>query len=215
MAGLIGKKIGMTQVFSDDGSVTPVTVIQAGPCLVLEYHPEKGRMKLGYGEIKAEKLNKPRRGYFAGANLAPRRHVRDFKILKTDEFKVGSEIGVDLFQPGDFVDVTGTGKGRGFSGGIKRWGFSRWPMSHGHPEHRRTGSIGPSATPGRVAKGKKMPGRYGGKTISVANLKVVQVRPDKNLLLVKGAVPGPANSLLLVRFARKKNRRPRETGKEA
>ncbi len=213
MAGLIGKKIGMTQVFSDDGTVTPVTVIQAGPCLVLESHPDRGRVKLGYGEVKPEKLNKPQRGYFARVELPPRRHIRDFRLSGDDRFEVGQEIKADLFQAGDFVDVIGVSKGRGFSGGIKRWGFSRWPMSHGHPEHRRTGSIGQASTPGRVARGKRMPGRHGGKRVNAANLKVVAARPDDNLLLVKGAVPGPANSLVLVRFSRKKPRRQREAKK--
>ena len=207
MAGLIGKKVGMTQIFSADGVVVPVTVILAGPCSVLEVWPEKGRVKLGFGEIKMEKLKKPRQGYFKKIKLSPQRHVRDFQLLDGEQFQAGQQLGPDLFQPGDKVDVTGLSKGRGFTGVIKRWGFRRQQMSHGHTEHRRTGSIGSTSTPGRVVKGKRMAGRHGGDKVTVRNLEVVSVRPEGNLLLVRGAVPGPANSLLLVKRSRKQSQR--------
>lgn len=204
MAGLLGKKIGMTQVFTPSGDVVPVTVVQAGPCSVLEVLPKKGVVKIGFGDIKEERLKKPQRGYFHKLKCVSRRYIREIKFADVFEYEPGQEITVGLFQPGDYVDVTGTTKGRGFSGVIKRWGASRSPMSHGHPEHRRPGSIGAAATPSRVFKGKKLPGRYGGKKRTVQNLEVIEVRPKDNLLLLKGAVPGARSGLLEIRRALKK-----------
>ncbi len=207
MAGLLGRKLGMTQVFSPDGNVVPVTVIEAGPCVVLEVLSEKSALKIGFGEIKESRVRKPQQGYFKKIELSPRRYIRELKFEDLSDFQPGSEIKADLFQPGDYVDVTGTSKGRGFAGMIKRWGAKSFPSSHGHPMQRQAGSQGCSATPARVFKGKKLPGRYGGVKKTVQNLEVVQVRPDENLIMLRGAVPGPKSGLLLIRQALKKKRK--------
>ena len=204
MAGLLGIKVGMTQIFREDGVVVPITVVQAGPCAVLEVFPEKGALKLGYGEVKMEKLKKPRQGYFKKLNLPPRRYTREIKFENVSGYQPGQEISVSLFKAGDYVDVTGVSKGKGFAGMIKRWGAHRQPMTHGHTEHRRTGSIGASASPGRVLKGKKMPGRLGGRRKTVQNLQVAAVRETDNLILIKGAVPGCRSGFLIVKKALKK-----------
>ncbi len=207
MAGLLGRKLGMTQVFSPDGNVVPVTVIEAGPCVVLEVLSEKSALKIGFGEIKESRVRKPQQGYFKKIELSPRRYIRELKFEDLSDFQPGSEIKADLFQPGDYVDVTGTSKGRGFAGMIKRWGAKSFPSSHGHPMQRQAGSQGCSATPARVFKGKKLPGRYGGVKKTVQNLEVVQVRPDENLIMLRGAVPGSKSGLLLIRQALKKKRK--------
>ena len=207
MAGLLGRKLGMTQVFSPDGNVVPVTVIEAGPCVVLEVLNEKSALKIGFGEIKDSRVRKPQQGYFKKIELSPRRYIREIKFEELSDFQPGSEIKADIFQPGDYVDVTGTSKGRGFSGMIKRWGAASFPSSHGHPKQRQAGSQGCSATPARVFKGKKLPGRYGGAKKTVQNLEVVQVRPDENLIMLRGAVPGSKSGLLLIRQALKKKRK--------
>ena len=204
MAGLLGRKLGMTQIFSPDGNVVPVTVIEAGPCVVLEVLSEKSALKIGFGEIKESRVRKPQQGYFKKLELSPRRYIRELKFEDLSGYQPGSEIKADLFQPGDYVDVTGTSKGRGFAGMIKRWGAKSFPSSHGHPKQRQAGSQGCSATPARVFKGKKLPGRYGGTKKTVQNLEVVQVRPDENLIMLRGAVPGPRSGLLLIRKALKK-----------
>ncbi len=197
----------MTQVFSPDGNVVPVTVIEAGPCVVLEVLNEKSALKIGFGEIKDSRVRKPQQGYFKKIELSPRRYIREIKFEELSDFQPGSEIKADIFQPGDYVDVTGTSKGRGFSGMIKRWGAASFPSSHGHPKQRQAGSQGCSATPARVFKGKKLPGRYGGAKKTVQNLEVVQVRPDENLIMLRGAVPGSKSGLLLIRQALKKKRK--------
>ena len=207
MAGLLGRKLGMTQVFSPDGNVVPVTVIEAGPCVVLEVLSEKSALKIGFGEIKESRVRKPQQGYFKKIELSPRRYIRELKFEDLSDFQPGSEIKADLFQPGDYVDVTGTSKGRGFAGMIKRWGAKSFPSSHGHPMQRQAGSQGCSATPARVFRGKKLPGRYGGVKKTVQNLEVVQVRPDENLIMLRGAVPGSKSGLLLIRQALKKKRK--------
>jgi large subunit ribosomal protein L3 len=207
MAGLLGRKLGMTQVFSPDGNVVPVTVIEAGPCVVLEVLSENSALKIGFGDIKENRVRKPQQGYFKKIELSPRRYIRDLKFEDLSDYQPGSEIKADLFQPGDYVDVTGTSKGRGFAGMIKRWGAKSFPSSHGHPKQRQAGSQGCSATPARVFRGKKLPGRYGGAKKTVQNLEVVQVRPDENLIMLRGAVPGPRSGLLLIRKALKKKRK--------
>ena len=204
MAGLLGRKIGMTQVFTPDGNVVPVTVVQAGPCTVLEVLTDKGVLKVGFEEIKEERLKKPQRGYFTAIAAPPRRYIREIKFEDLSAYQPGQEITAGLFQPGDYVDVTGKSKGRGFSGMVKRWGASLFPASHGHPRQRLPGSQGCSATPARVFKGKRLPGRYGGVKKTVQNLEVVEVRPEENLLLIRGAVPGAPAGLLLIRKAIKK-----------
>lgn len=204
MAGLLGRKLGMTQVFTPDGNVVQVTVIGAGPCVVLEVLDEKGALKIGFEEIKESRLKKPQQGYFKKIEVSPRRYIRELKFEDLSGYQPGYEIKADLFQTGDYVDVTGKSKGRGFSGTIKRWGASSFPSSHGHPKQRQAGSQGCSATPARVFKGKKLPGRYGGAKKTVQNLEVIEVRPEENLIMLRGAVPGPRSGLLLIRKALKK-----------
>lgn len=215
MAGLLGKKIGMTQVFTSEGNAVPVTVVQAGPCSVLEVLEDKCSLKLGYGEIKEERLKKPQQGYFRKLKTAPRKYIREIRFSDVSAYNPGQELTVGLFRSGDYVDVTARSKGRGFAGMIKRWGASRFPMSHGHPHHRSPGSQGASATPGRVFKGKKLPGRYGGTRTTVQNLEVVEVREEENLILLKGAVPGANSGLLTIRKAlKKRSKRPPEAKEE-
>lgn len=203
MAELLGRKIGMSQIFDEKGEVVPVTVIQAAPGRVLEV--EEGRVKAGFEEVEAGRLRRPQQGYFKKLDSPPYRHVREFSGEDSGSLKPGQSLTVELFSPGDRVDVTGTSKGKGFSGIIRRWGASKWPSSHGHPAQRRTGSIGNAATPARVYKGKKMPGRAGYKKTTVQNLLVTEVKNEDNLILVRGAVPGPRQGLLLIRSALKKN----------
>ncbi|MEA1926958.1 MAG: 50S ribosomal protein L3 [Candidatus Auribacterota bacterium] len=206
MAGLLGRKLGMSQIFTEDGNVIPVTVVQAGPCLVLEVLPEKGALKVGFEDIKEARMKKPQLGYFKKTGVSLRRYIREIAFEDISSYEPGNEIRTDLFQPGDYVDVTGRSKGRGFSGMIKRWGASRFPESHGHPQQRQPGSQGCSATPARVFRGKKLPGRYGDVRRTIQNLEVIEARPEENLLLLKGAVPGPRSGLLLIRKAMKKQR---------
>ena len=215
---MLGIKLGMSQVFGPAGEVIPVTVIRAGPCAVLEVLPEKKALKLGFGEVKESRLKKPVLGYFRKLNLPPRRYIREFPFENPAEFKPGQELTVEIWKPGDIVDVTGVSKGHGFSGAIKRWGFSRWPESHGHTEQRRTGSIGASGWPGHVLKNKKMPGHFGVDRVTVLNLPVVAVRSPDHLLLVRGAVPGARNGLLLIRKSLRKiaiKIQPKPSGKKA
>ncbi len=203
--GILGEKLGMTQVFDEEGNAIPVTVIKAGPCTVVQKKVSNkdgyNAIQLGYGAIKPKKANRPLKGHFDKAKVGPVAHLREFRLEKPDEYEVGQEIKVDIFKPGDVVDVTGTSRGKGFAGAIKRWGFHRGPMSHGSKYHRGPGSLGASADPSRVLKGRKMPGRMGGEKTTVQNIKVVKVDPDRNLLLVKGAVPGARGSIVAIRDA--------------
>lgn len=207
MSGLLGRKLGMTQIFTEIGAVVPVTVVEAGPCAVLEVMDGKGALKVGYGEVGGRGLNKPREGYFKKIGQPPRRYIREIAFDDPAAYQPGQELKADLFSVGDYVDVTGRSKGRGFSGVIKRWGHSRFPESHGHGRQRLPGSLGCSATPGHVVKGKKLPGRYGGKQRTVQSLEVVGVRAEENLLLIKGAVPGCRSGVILIRKAIKKKSR--------
>ena len=195
MIGLIGKKIGMTQLFDKSGKVIPVTVIKAGPCPLVQKKTEERdsykAIQLGFEDKKENRVNKPQRGHFAKAGVGPKRVLKEFRVDGFDGYEVGKEIKVDIFKEEDMVNITGISKGKGFAGVMKRWGFSGGPASHGtHKWHRRPGSIGSSADPSRVFKGKKMPGRMGGEWITCKNLKVVKVDLNQNLLLVKGAVSG-------------------------
>jgi large subunit ribosomal protein L3 len=212
MTGLIGKKVGITQVFAADGSVVPVTVIQTGPCVVVQKKEAANdgydALQVGFEEKKMQRVNKPDRGHMAKAGKGAFRVLREFRSADVARYEVGQEIKVsDLFKAGDRVDVTGTSKGRGFAGVIKRWRFGGFPASHGtHEYFRHGGSIGNRSFPGRVFKGKKMAGHWGNERVSVQNLEVVQVRPETNLLLVKGSVPGPRRGVLLIRRAVKGSR---------
>ncbi len=203
--GLLGRKIGMTQVFSPNGEAIPVTVIEVGPCVVTQIRTKDRdgyeAVQIGYGEAKPKSLNKPRQGHLAKAGRLVR-HLREFRATNVDEYNVGQELKVDLFASGQFIDVTGTSKGRGFAGVMKRHNFRGGPRTHGQSDRARApGSIGAGTTPGRVFKGTRMAGRMGNQRVTVQNLQVVEIIPDQNLLLVRGSVPGPKNGLLYVRRA--------------
>ena len=198
--GLIGKKIGMTQIFDESGKVIPVTVIEAGPCVVAQVKTEETdgytAVQLGFGDIKEKKLTKPTKGHFTKVNVTPKKHLREFRLDSIADYTVGQELKADVFAVGDKLDIQGTSKGKGFQGVIKRHGQSRGPMGHGSMYHRRPGSMGPTSTPGRVFKGKRLPGHMGAQTISIQNLEVVRVDLDKNVILVKGSVPGAKGAIL-------------------
>jgi large subunit ribosomal protein L3 len=203
MTGILGKKIGTMQIFTEDGSLVLATAIEAGPCPVLAIRGKS--LQLGFGAIKNEsRLKRPIAGIFKKLNIAPRKFIREVVRDMSKEYKIGEEIKVDLFKMGDFVDVTGTSIGKGFQGGMKRWGWKGGPGSHGSTSHRRVGSIGSSTTPGRVFKGHHLPGHMGDARVTLQNLKVVKVDTQNNLLMVKGAVPGCKNSFLMIRKAKKK-----------
>ncbi len=203
MKAIIGKKVGMTQIFDEKGLVVPVTVIEAGPCNVVQVKTTEtdgyNAVQLGFGEVKEHKLNKPEMGHFKKASVTTQKHLREFRTEDTADIKVGDVVKVDTFAAGDVVDIQGTSKGHGFQGVIKRHGQSRGPMGHGSMYHRRPGSMGSTSTPGRVFKGKNLPGHMGVETVTIQNLKVVAVDLDKNVILVKGSVPGNKGSILKIR----------------
>ena len=207
--GIVGKKIGMTQVFTEDGRLLPVTVIQAGPCPVVQKKTVENdgyeAIQVGfdaYAPNRAEKLvNKPIKGHFAKANVAPCRNLRELRLEDCSAYNVGDEVKVDVFTAGDKVDITGTSKGHGFTGAIARWNHHTGPMAHGSKYHRGVGSMGANSTPSRVFKNKHMPGQYGGDRVTVQNLEVVKVDAERNLLMIKGAIPGANGSLVMVRDA--------------
>lgn len=204
MIGLIGKKIGMTQVFDEDGKIIPVTVVHAGPCQVLEMKSQDKdgyiAIKLGYEPILAKRVNKPMTGYFKALGCDAVRYVKEFRVKNVRDTELKDIFKVDLFQANELVTITGTSKGRGFAGVMKRHNFHGFMSSHGvHESFRGGGSIGQCATPARVLKGKKMAGHYGVDKITVKNLKVVKVDVEKNLIMIKGAVPGHRNSLVLLK----------------
>ena len=202
---IIGKKLGMTQIFDEKGNVVPVTVIEAGPCVVAQVKTVEtdgyNSIQLGYGEVKAKHINKPEAGHFAKSKLDNKKHLREFRLEDISNFKVGDEVKADVFAKGEKVDIQGTSKGKGFQGVIKRHGQHRGPMGHGSMYHRRPGSMGPCATPGRVFKGKKLPGHMGSVTVTIQNLDVVAVDMDKNVILVKGSVPGAKGAILKIKSA--------------
>jgi large subunit ribosomal protein L3 len=203
---LFGKKIGMTSYFLEEGRSIPVTVLKVGPCVVIQKKTREkegyGAVQMGYGPKKESRTNKPLKGHLKGAGGRLFSQLREIRIDDPEAFQLGQEIKSDIFSIGELVHVRGLSKGRGFSGVIKRWGFSGGRKTHGSRSHRVPGSIGSSATPGRVQKGKKMPGRMGSQHVTVKNLKVVDVRPEMDLVLVKGAVPGCPNSFLEIWKAR-------------
>lgn len=201
--GLIGRKVGMTQIFDEEGKVIPVTAIEVGPCTVTQIKTVEqdgySAVQLGFGEIKEKKLTRPAKGHFTKSNITPKKYLREFKLDQASELKVGDELKADVFEIGDKVDIQGTSKGKGFQGVIKRHGQSRGPMGHGSMYHRRPGSMGPTSTPGRVFPGKKLPGHMGCLTVTIQNLEVVKVDLDKNVILVKGSVPGAKGSILKIK----------------
>jgi large subunit ribosomal protein L3 len=209
MTGLIGKKIGMTQFYNADGNVVPVTLIQTGPCVVVQKKESAkdgyNALQVGFGRKKSQRVNKPEQGHMAKAGKGAFEVLKEFRLEDVSQYEVGQEIKAgDLFKPGDRVDVSGTSKGHGFTGVIKRWSFAGFPGSHGtHEYFRHGGSIGNRSFPGRVRKGKKMAGHWGNERISVQNLEVVDIRPEADLLLIKGAVPGAKQGIVVVRQAMK------------
>ncbi len=201
--GIIGKKIGMTQIFDETGKVIPVTIIEAGPCVVAQVKTVEtdgyDAIQLGFGETNTKKVIKPIQGHFAKAKLEVKKHLREFRLEDVSNYKVGDELKADTFSAGEKVDIQGTSKGKGFQGVIKRHGQHRGPMGHGSMYHRRPGSMGATSTPGRVFKGKKLPGHMGVETVTIQNLEIVRVDLDKNVLLVKGSVPGIKGAILKIK----------------
>ncbi len=200
---IIGTKMGMTQVFKEDGTMVPVTVIKAGPCAVVQVKTVENdgyaAVQLGFEDKKENNTNKCEKGHFAKSGVSSKKVIKEMKFENAEEYNLSDEVKVDIFKAGDRVDITGTSKGKGFQGAIKRHGFSRGPMAHGSKYHRAAGSMGSSATPSHVLKGKKLPGQMGNERSTMLNLEVVVVDADKNVLLVKGAVPGIRGSIVAVR----------------
>lgn len=200
---IIAKKIGMTQVFAEDGTLVPVTVLEAGPCVVTQKKTVENdgysAVQVGFGEIKAKRVSKPAAGHFSKAGVEAKKVLKEFKLENAAEMEVGAEIKADVFAKGDKVDVSGISKGKGFQGSIKRHNQHRGPMSHGSKYHRGVGSLSSATTPGKVKKGKKMPGHMGSVKVTVQNLEVVRADAERNLLLIKGAVPGNKGSILVVK----------------
>ena len=209
MKGILGKILGMTQIFTEEGIVVPVTVVEAGPNVVTQVKTvEKdgyNAIQVGFEDAKEKSLNKPQKGHLAAANVL-KKHLKEFRVDAVEEFTVGQEIKADLFAAGEKIDVTGTSKGKGFQGPIKRHGQSRGPESHGSRYHRRPGSMGACSFPGRVFKNKKLAGHMGSVKVTVQNLEVVRVDADKNLILVKGAIPGPKGSMVTIKEAVKSSK---------
>ena len=207
---ILGKKLGMTQIFDANGLVIPVTVVEAGPCFVTQVKTMENdgysAVQVGFEDIKENLVNKPLMGQFKKAEVSAKRYVKEFKLDNAEEYKKGDKITCEIFTEGDLVDVTGTSKGHGYTGAMKRWNFGGMRATHGTgPIHRHLGSIGSNTFPGKVFKGKKMAGRWGHETVTVQNLKIVKVDADRNVILVKGAIPGPKGSLVSVKSAVKAN----------
>jgi len=207
MKGILGKKLGMTQVFASDGTAVPVTVIQAGPCVVLQKKDLENdgyeAIQLGFEDKKEKNATKPEIGHAKKAGTAPKRYIREIRGVNLAEYEVGQEIKVDLFKEGEYVDVTGISKGKGFQGNIKRHGQSRGPMAHGSKYHRGPGSMAVIRDANRIPKGKKMPGHMGHETVTLRHLQIVKVDPERNVLLVKGSIPGPRNGYVDVKLSKK------------
>lgn len=201
---IMGKKLGMTQIFDENRKVVPVTVVEAGPCVVIQKKTVETdgyeAVKVAFGDIREKLVNKPTKGQFDKAGVAVKRHIKEFK-LEDSNLEVGAEIKADVFAAGDKIDVSGVSKGKGFQGVIKRWNFHRGPMSHGSKFHRAVGSMGASSDPSRTFKNKKMPGHMGSVNTTVLNLEVVRVIPEKNIILIKGGIPGPNKGLVVIRDA--------------
>ncbi|GMQ63274.1 MULTISPECIES: 50S ribosomal protein L3 [Vallitalea] len=199
---IIAKKVGMTQIFEESGELVPVTVLEAGPCIVTQVKTLENdgykAVQVGFGEKKEKHTNKPMKGHFDKAGVSFKKHIKEFRLDNAEEFEVGNEIKADTFEIGDKVDVSGVSKGKGFQGSIKRHNQSRGPMGHGSKSHRVSGSMGGASSPSRVFKGKKLPGHMGSENVTVQNLEVVRVDVENNLLLIKGAVPGPKKSIVTI-----------------
>jgi large subunit ribosomal protein L3 len=202
---IIAKKIGMTQVFAENGILVPVTVLQAGPCEVTQVKTVENdgysAVQLGFIAEKANRVNKPEAGHFAKAGVEAKKYVKEFRLEDSESFEVGQTVAADTFAAGDLIDISGVSKGKGFQGSIKRHNQSRGPMAHGSKYHRASGSMGQASSPSKVFKGKKLPGHMGAVSVTVQNLEIVQVDAEKNLILVKGAVPGPKKSIVTIKDA--------------
>ena len=201
--GLIGKKIGMTQIFDEAGNVIPVTVVEAGPCTVTQIKTVENdgyqAVQVGFGDVKVSRVNKPMKGHFDKADVAPKKTLKEFRLESIDGIEVGNILKADTFEVGEIVDVKGTSKGHGTAGAIKRWNFSRLRMTHGTgPNHRHAGSLGACSSPSRVFKGKKMAGHYGHETVTVQNLKIAKVDAENYLIAIKGAIPGPKGGIVVI-----------------
>ena len=206
---ILATKVGMTQIFNEDGVLTPVTVLEAKPSVVTQVKTVENdgysAVQVGFGDIREVLVNKPRKGLFAKAGVANKRYLKEFKFENAEEYTVGQEIKADMFAAGDKIDATAKSKGKGFQGAIKRHNQSRGPMAHGSKFHRHAGSNGSATTPGRVFKGKKMPGQMGNVKVTIQNLEIVRVDVESNVILVKGAVPGPKKSLVILKESVKSN----------
>lgn len=202
---ILGRKLGMTQIFDENGKVIPVTVVEAGPCVVIQKKTVENEgyeaIQVGFGELRESLRNKPMKGHFAKAGVSLRRYVKELRLENSAEYEIGQEIKADIFAAGDKVDVSGISKGKGFAGVIKRWNFHRGPETHGSKFHRAVGSMGASSDPSRTFKNKKMPGHMGNVNTTVLNLKVAKVMLEKNLILIKGGIPGPNKGLVVIRNA--------------
>ena len=201
--GLIAKKIGMTQIFDEAGNAIPVTVVEAGPCVITQKKTMENdgyeAVQVGFGDIKVSRVNKPMKGHFDKNNVAPKKTLKEFRLEDISNLNVGDVLKADTFAAGDIVDVKGTSKGHGTAGAIKRWNFARLRMSHGTgPNHRHAGSLGACSSPSRVFKGKKMAGHYGHESVTIQNLKVVKVDVENNLIAIKGAIPGPKGGIVVI-----------------
>ena len=206
--GLIGKKMGMTQIFDEAGNAIPVTVVEAGPCVVTQKKTMENdgyeAIQIGFGDVKVNRVNKPMKGHFDKADVAPKKTLKEFRLEDIESVNVGDILKADTFAVGDVVDVKGTSKGHGTAGAIKRWNFSRLRMTHGTgPNHRHAGSLGACSSPSRVFKGKKMAGHYGHETVTVQNLTVAKVDAENNLIAIKGAIPGPKGGIVVIADAGK------------
>lgn len=200
---IMAKKVGMTQVFTDNGVFVPVTVLEAGPCVVVQKKTVENdgyaAIQVGYTEIREKLVNKPEKGHFDKAGVTAKRYLKEFRLEDAENYEVGAEIKADVFAAGDKVDVSGITKGKGFQSTIKRYNAQRGPMGHGSKSHRVVGSMSSGTTPGRVKKGKKMPGHMGNVNVTIQNLEIVRADAEKNIILVKGAVPGPKGSILVIK----------------
>ncbi len=206
---LLATKVGMTQIFNENGLLIPVTVLQAGPCVVTQIKSVENdgysAVQVGFGDTREVLVNKPRKGHFAKAGVANKKHLKEFKFENASDYQVGQEIKVDIFAEGDKIDATAKSKGKGFQGAIKRHNQARGPMKHGSKFHRHAGSSGAATSPGRVFKGKHMPGHMGSVKVTVQNLEVVKIDAQNNIILVKGAVPGPKKAMVMLKESVKAN----------
>lgn len=200
--GLLGNKIGMTQIFDESGNIIPVTILKVGPCVVTQVKTKSkdgyDSIQIGYGSVSSKSLSQPKLGHLQKSNIQPLKYLKEFKLSEQDEFEIGQVLNVDAFSPGQFVNIQGKSIGKGFSGLQKRHNFSRGPMTHGSKNHREPGSIGMGTTPGRVLPGKKMAGQLGNKTTTIKKLKVIQINSEENILVIKGSVPGKPGNLLSI-----------------